>query len=327
VYESPTADWLQTSRRLVGYQLRHNKRYVPDMRAVVIHETGAPEVLRVEEVPEPEPAEGQVIVRVEAAGINRFDLGQRAGGASNLPLVMSSFGVAAGERVDTGERVVATGARGNYADLTVAPEAGLTPLPDEVDAAVAAAFATPYPTAWWGLVGRAGLTAGDVLLVQGGASSTGQAAIDIGRLLDAAVYATASERGQTRVRELGAEALDYDDPRLAELGANVIFDPLGARTFGLSLEALGRDGRLVTPGAVGDPDVSFSIWTLVGKRARIEGISGQDAPADTMEHLVRLLAAGDLHPWVERELPLEQAAEAHRLIESGEVVGRVVLRP
>jgi NADPH:quinone reductase-like Zn-dependent oxidoreductase len=295
------------------------------MRAVVIHETGGPQVLQVEEIPEPEPGEGEVVVRVEAAGVNRFDLNQRAGGASELPLVMSSTGSAAGERIDTGERVVANGARGNYAELTVAPSASVHPLPDGVDAPVAAAFATPYRTAWWGLVGRAGLEQGETLLVQGGASSTGQAAIDVGRWLGATVYATASE--DRRLRELGAEPLAYDDPHLGELDADVVFDPLGARTFGRSLEALGQHGRMVTPGAVGDPNVSLSVWALVGKRLRVEGIASQDAPPDTMDRLLDLLAAGELHPWVEHELPLEQAAEAHRLIESGEVVGRVVLRP
>jgi NADPH:quinone reductase-like Zn-dependent oxidoreductase len=297
------------------------------MRAVVIHETGGPEVLQVEEIPEPEPGEGEVVVRVEAAGVNRFDLNQRAGGASELPLVMSSTGSAAGERIDTGERVVANGARGNYAELTVAAGANVHRLPDGVDAAVAAAFATPYRTAWWGLVERAGLGEGETLLVQGGASSTGQAAIDIGRWLGAKVTATAGAEKHGRVRELGAEPLAYDDPRLGELGADVVFDPLGARTFGRSLDALGPYGRMVTPGAVGDAEVPLSVWALVGKRLRVEGLASQDASPDTMERLLELLAAGELHPWVERELPLEQAAEAHRLIESGEVVGRVVLRP
>jgi NADPH:quinone reductase-like Zn-dependent oxidoreductase len=297
------------------------------MRAVVIHETGGPEVLRIEEVPEPEPGEGEVLVRVEAAGVNRFDLNQRAGGATKLPLVMSSVGVAAGERVETGERVVATAAKGNYAELTVTRDQSVSALPDGVDASVAAAFATPYRTAWWGLVGRAGLVEGESLLVHGGASSTGQAAIDIGRWLGATVYAAASAQKHGRVRELGAEPLAYDDPRLSELGADVVFDPLGARTFGRSVEALGAGGRIVTPGAVGDPEVSFSVWALVGKHATVEGIRAQDAPPDTIGRLLELLARGELHPWVERELPLEQAAEAHRLIESDEVVGRVVLRP
>jgi NADPH2:quinone reductase len=297
------------------------------VRAVVIHETGGPEVLRVEEIPEPEPAEGEVLVRVEAAGVNRFDLNQRAGGASKLPLVLSSVGDAAGTRVDTGQRVVLTAGRGTYAELTTAKAENVVPLPEGVDFAAAAAFPVPYRAAWWGVMEKAELGEGGTLLVQGGSSSTGQAAIDLGRLLGATVYATASPSKHDRLRGLGAEPLAYDDERLGDLAADVVFDPLGERTFSRSLEALGRGGRLVTPGAVGDSEVSLDVWQLVGKRARIEGIGAQDAPPAILAWLVQKLTDGDLHPWVERKLPLEEAAEAHRLIESGEVVGRVVLIP
>jgi NADPH:quinone reductase-like Zn-dependent oxidoreductase len=268
-----------------------------------------------------------VLVRVEAAGVNRFDLNQRAGGASKLPLVLSSIGDAAGTRADTGERVVVTAARGSYAELTTVRAENVVPLPEGVDNAAAAAFPTPYKAAWWALVGRAKLEQGETLLVQGGASSTGQAAVDIGRSLGATVYATADERKHERLRELGAQPLRYDDPQIGDLSADVVFDPLGERTFARSLEALGRGGRVVTPGAVGNSAISLDVSTLVGKRARVEGIAGQDAPRAALGHLLEMLARGELHPWVERELPLDEAAEAHRLIEAGEVVGRVVLRP
>jgi NADPH:quinone reductase len=297
------------------------------MRAVVIHETGGPEVLKVEEIPEPVAGEGEVLIRVEGAGVTRFDVNQRAGGASTFPLVMSSFGDAAGLRVDTDERVVATSTPGTYSELVAAREENIFPLPSGVEPAVAASLPTPYRVAWWGLVAVGELEQGETLLVQGGASSTGQAAIDIGKSLGAHVYATASEQRHGRLEELGAEALAYGDPKLTELDANVVFDPLGARTFERSLEAAAREGRIVTPGAVGDPNLSFNIWTLVGKRLRVEGIAGTAAPPETVGRLLEMVAAGELHPWVEKELPLDQAAEAHRLIESGEVVGRVVLRP
>jgi NADPH:quinone reductase-like Zn-dependent oxidoreductase len=296
------------------------------VRAAVIHETGTPEVIRIEDVPEPQPGEGEVLIRVEAAGVNRFDLNQRGGGASSFPLVLGNPGDAAGTRADTGERVVATGAKGSYAELTIASETNVYPLPDAVETAVAASLPTPYKTAWWGVVGRGELTQGQTLLVQGGASSTGQAAIDIGRSLGATVYATASPATHERVRELGAEPLDYDDPRVEGLEADVVWEPLGARTFGRSVAALGRDGRVITPGAVGDPTVSFGIWGLVGKQGRIEGIAGQAAPREVLANLLESVARGQLHPWVERELRLDEAAEAHRLLEAGEVTGRVVLR-
>lgn len=296
------------------------------MRAAVIRETGPPEVIRIEDAPDPQPGEGEVLIRVEASGVNRFDLNQRKGGASSFPLVLGNPGDAAGTRVDTGERVVATGAKGSYAQLSIASDTNVYPLPDAVDAAVAASLPTPYKTAWWGVVGRGELAEGRTLLVQGGASSTGQAAIDIGRSLGATVYATASPAKHDRVRELGAEPLAYDDPRVEELEADVVWEPLGTRTFARSVAALGRDGRVITPGAVGDPTVSFGVWALVGKRGRIEGIAGQAAPREVLANLLESVARGDLHPWVERELPLDEAAEAHRLLEAGEVTGRVVLR-
>jgi NADPH:quinone reductase len=292
----------------------------------VIHETGPPEVIRVEDVADPEPGDGEVLVRVEAAGVNRFDVNQRKGGASSFPLVLGNPGDAAGTRIDSGERVVAIGGKGTYAELTVAARENVHALPEGLDVALAASVPTPYRTAWWGVVGRGELTAGQTLLVQGGASSTGQAAIDIARALGATFYATASPEKHARVRELGAEPLIYDDPRLGELGADVVWEPLGARTFERSVAALGRDGRVITPGAVGDPTVSFGVWALVGKRGRIEGIAGQAAPPEALTSLLESLARGELHPWVERELPLDEAGEAHRLIEAGEVTGRVVLR-
>jgi NADPH:quinone reductase-like Zn-dependent oxidoreductase len=297
------------------------------VRAAVIHETGPPEVIQIEEVPDPEPGDGEVLVRVEAAGINRFDVNQRKGGASSFPLVLGNPGDAAGTRVDTGERIVLVGGKGTYAELTVAAHVNVFSLPDSVETVTAAALPTPYRTAWWGVVGRGELASGKTLFVQGGSSATGQAAIDIGRQLGATVFATGGESTHERLRELGAEPLAYDDPRVAELEADVVWEPLGARTFASSVAALGREGRVITPGAVGDPNVSFSVWGIVGKRGRIEGIAGQLAPREALESLIDALAGGELHPWVERELPLAEAAEAHRLVEAGEVTGRVVLRP
>ena len=129
------------------------------------------------------------------------------------------------------------------------------------------------------------------------------------------------------MRALGAEALEYGDPKVRELDANVVFDPIGAETFSGSVDALAREGVLVTPGAVGNPIVSFNLWTLLGKRARIQGIGSAQANRETMERLIALAGEGKLKPVIDRELPLEQAAEAHRAIEARETFGKVVLRP
>ncbi len=295
------------------------------MRAVVLRETGGPEVLRLEDWPNPAPGEGEVLVRVVAAGVNHYDVNQRKGGAISLPTVLGTD--AAGRRADTDERVLVSGGRGTYAELVVAPEQNVWPLPDEVDDAAAAALGVPYRTAWWSIVEMAGLKQGDTLLVQAGSSATGQACVDIGRALGATVYATASAGKLDRLHEIGAEALAYDDARVVELEANVVYDPVGADTFARSVEALGRDGVLVTPGAVGDPTVSFNLRALVGKRARIQGIGSSPASRETISRLIELTAEGKLHPVIDRELPLEEAARAHRAIEARETFGKVILRP
>lgn len=295
------------------------------MRAIVLHETGGPEVLRVEEAADPVPGPGEVLVRVEAAAVNHFDVTQRAGGAKQLPVVPGLDG--AGIREDTGDRVLVTGKMGCYAELVAASEEKIWSIPDALGAATAAALGVAYRTAWWSLVDRAGLERGDKLLVQAGSSGTGQACIDVGRTLGATVYATASPSKHERIRALGAEPLAYDDPSLESLGANVVFDPAGADTFARSVEALAPDGRIVTPGAIGDAQVSFNVWTLVGRRGRIIGIGGAPAKRETVERLIELAAAGELRPVIDRELPLEQAAEAHRLIEARETFGKLILRP
>jgi NADPH:quinone reductase-like Zn-dependent oxidoreductase len=169
--------------------------------------------------------------------------------------------------------------------------------------------------------------AGETVLVQAGSSATGQACVDVGRALGARVFATSSAGKLDRVAALGAEALAYDDPRVAALAADVVYDPVGAATFERSVEALADGGRLVTPGAVGDPRVSFDVRTLMDKRGRILGIGSAPIVPETLRRLVELAAEGRIRPVIDRELPLERAAEAHRAIEARETFGKVVLRP
>lgn len=295
------------------------------MRAIVVREAGGPEVLRAEEVPDPRPAEGEVLVRVEAAGVNHIDLASRAGAAGSLPAILGSD--AAGRREDTGERVLVTSTDGTYAELVVAKEENVFAIPDSLGTAFGAALGAPYMTAWWSIVDLGGLKERDTLLVQGAPAATGQASVDIGGALGAKVYATAPAGKLDTVRALGAEALAYGDPKVREVEANVVFDPIGADTFTDSVEALAPQGILVTPGAVGNPTVSFNLWTLMGKRARIQGIGPHPVVRETMERLISLAAEGRLKPVIDRELPLEQAADAHRAIEARETFGKVILRP
>lgn len=292
-----------------------------------MRENGGPEVLRLEEAPDPEPGEGEVLVRLEAAGVNHYDLNQRARGATP-PAILGVDGVGfAGEEQEdrSPQRVLVTNARGTYAELTVVRQENVFALPDSVPTPVAAALGVPYRTAWWSLR-LAELEDGQRVLVQAASSATGQATVDIARSRGCTVYATASRGKLDRIAALGAEPLAYDDPRLSELEVDVAFDPVGRESFDRSLAALGRDGRLVTPGAVGDPHVTFDVWQLVAKRARLIGVGSAPVDPEAMAELIDLAAHGKLTPVVDRELPLEQAAEAHRAIEARETFGKVVLR-
>src|SRR5207253_10812419 len=154
-----------------------------------------------------------------------------------------------------------TGAPATYAELVATTVENVFAIPDSLDFAAAAALGVPYRTAWWSLVELAGLKEGDTLLVQGASTATGQASVDIGLSLGAKVYATSRAEKLDKVRALGAEALEYGDPKVRELGANVVFDPIGADTFSASVDALAPQGTVVTPGAVSSPMVSFNLWS------------------------------------------------------------------
>jgi NADPH:quinone reductase-like Zn-dependent oxidoreductase len=298
------------------------------VQAIVIHEGGGPEVLTYEEIPDPSPADGQVLVRLEAAGINHFDLNQRmAPDATGAKPPFTPGMDGAGTREDTGERVLVSGSLGTYAELVAAADENVRLIPDSLDAARAAGLGVAYKTAWASLA-DAGLQKGERLLVQAGSSGTGQAAIDIGRYLGAEIYATASRAKLEHLRELGAEPLAYDDEPSAELGAAVVFDPVLGDRFELSLSALAPTGRLVTCGALDSPMVSVNMGAVVGKRLRIIGSGGGAVTPDELDRIIGLVADGSLGgPVVDRELPLDQAAEAHRLIEERQTFGKVVLKP
>jgi NADPH:quinone reductase-like Zn-dependent oxidoreductase len=298
------------------------------MHAIVVHEGGNPDVLRYEEVPDPAPSDGQALVKVEAAAVNHYDLTQRAAPETSGTKLPYTPGLdAAGTRADTGERVLVTGSPGAYAELIAAKPENVRPIPDSLDAARAASLGVAYKTAW-ACLADAELAKGETLLVQAGSSGTGQAAVDIGRYLGATVYATASPSKHDRIRELGAEPLAYDDEQIAELGAAVVFDPVLGAAFERSLAALAPAGRLVSCGALDSPMVSLNMWTVVGKRLRIIGSGAATVTPEQLDRIVALVGDGSLTgPVVDRELPLADAAEAHRLIEERQTFGKLVLVP
>ena len=236
-----------------------------------MHEAGRPEVLRLDEMPDPQPGEGEVLVRVEAVGINHIDLVNRAGAAGSYPTILGYD--AAGRREDTGERVLVTGTPGTYAELVGAKQENVFAIPDSLDVAAAAALGVPHTVAWWSLVDMGGLKEGDTLLVQGASTATGQASVDIGRSLGAKVYATSRPEKLDQVRALGAEPLAYGDPKVRELEANVVFDPGSARrkegaaeTMALRRQAR-KEGRCT-------PTVDSSVPAIRWVRGPLTVISG-----------------------------------------------------
>ncbi|WP_336921633.1 NAD(P)H-quinone oxidoreductase [Aquipuribacter sp. SD81] len=332
------------------------------MRAAVVEEPGGPEALVVREVPEPEPGPGEVVVQVAAAGVNRADLLQRQGrydppaGTPRWPgLEVSGEVVALGEGVGgpgapaVGDQVCALLDGGGYAERVAVRAGQVVPVPDGVDVVAAAALAEVAATVHSNVVstarGGAGLRAGEVFLVHGATSGIGTFATQLAAALGARAVATAgSPEKVERAAGFGAEAvLDYrrDDlaARLRELtdgqGVDVVLDPVGARYLGLHVEAMAVGGRLVVIGLMGGTTAELDLARLLRRRLTVHGSTLRARPwqekaeicADVVRDVWPLVAAGRVRPVVDRVLPLADAAEAHRVLEAGEHVGKVLLQP
>jgi NADPH:quinone reductase-like Zn-dependent oxidoreductase len=339
------------------------------MRAVRMHQHGGPEVLRIEELPQPKPRPGWSVVRVKACALNHLDLWVRRGLpgiAIPLPHILGCD--IAGELVaTTDEQAPASGTRvlvapgvgcgscsecsagrdnlcrrytllgylldGGYAELALVPTVNLIPIPDALDWAAAAAVPLVFLTAWHMLTEVASLRPGETILIQGAGSGVGSAAIQIARLMGARVLATTSDPNkQARARELGAEAV-YDSraPALAaevrrwtgNRGVEVVFEHVGAATWNASVAALARRGRLVTCGATSGVEVQLDLRHLFGRQLVLAGsyMGGRGE----LHRVLELVFAGRLAAVIDRTFPLEQAAAAHRHLESGRQFGKVVL--
>lgn len=330
------------------------------MRAVVITEPGGPEVLQVREVPEPGfgPDEGpQLLVDVEAAGVNRADLLQRQGayppppGAPPWPglevagVVRAVSGRPAGsdERVPAvGDRVAVLLAGGGYAERVVVPAALALPVPEHVSSVAAASLPEALATVWSNLR-EAGARAGETLLVRGGSGGVGSAAVQLGRLLGLRVLATAGgPQRVARVAELGADvALDHRADDLADQvlaatdgrGVDVVLDVVGAAALEDNVRVLARDGRLVVIGLQKGRRGTLDLGALMERRGRVitTTLRSRDAHdkarimAEVREHVWPFVVDGRLRPVVHATLGLDEAGRAHELLASGEVFGKLVL--
>ena len=323
------------------------------MKAITVPEPGGPDALVLADVDTPEPAAGEVLVRVAAAGVNRADTLQRQGhyppppGASDvIGLEVSGTVEALGEGVEDwapGDEVCALLSGGGYAEYVAVPSGQLLPVPEGVSLADAAALPEVACTVWSNVFMTADLEPGEVLLVHGGSSGIGTMATQLARAYGARVAVTAGSADKLEAcRELGADILvNYREEDFVERireatdgrGADVVLDIVGAKYLGRNLEALATGGRLVIIGMQGGRVAELDIAMLMGKRAAVIGTTLRARPAAEKAAIVAAVAGhvwplvedGSVRPVVHSRHPLAEAAAAHREIEESGHVGKILL--
>ena len=325
------------------------------MQVVEIGAPGPAEVLRVAERPVPAPGPGEVLVRVAGAGVNRADVMQRRGsyppppGASDIPgLELSGTVVALGEGVTSpsaGEEVCALVAGGGYASYCVVPAPQCLPLPPGVSLRDAAALPEAYCTVWTNVFERGRLAAGETLLVHGGSSGIGTAAIQLARACGARVFATAGSAAKCAACEaLGAElTVDYRQQDFVAAvreatcgrGADVILDLVGGAYLQRNLDCLAVEGRLVLIAVMGGARGELNLAALMSRRQTLTGSTLRSRPVAAKAAICAALrarvwprfAGGELRPVIHSTHPLAEAAAAHRVMESSAHVGKLLLEP
>jgi putative PIG3 family NAD(P)H quinone oxidoreductase len=324
------------------------------MYAITVREPGGPEVLEWTEVPDPVAGPGEVLVDVVASAVNRADLMQRQGHYPPPPGASEIIGLECSGRIATlgegvtgwsvGDEVCALLSGGGYAQKVAVPAAQLLPIPQGVDLVTAGCLPEVTCTVWSNVVAAGHLGAGETFLVQGGTSGIGTHAIQIAKALGARVAATAAPQRADRCRELGADiVVDYHDDVPAELkkvtdgrGADVILDNMGAAGLRANLDALAADGRLLIIGMQGGRTAEIDLNALIRKRGSVTAMSLRGRPVDgphgkgavvagVREQVWPMFADGRVRPVVHSTYPMDRAADAHRRLEEGGVVGKLLL--
>ena len=320
------------------------------MRVIEIREPGGPEVLTPGERAVPQPGKGEVLIKVAAAGVNRPDALQRAGGyppppgASDIPgLEVAGEVVALGEGVEnfgTGDHVCALVTGGGYAEYCVAPSAQCLRVPQGFDFVHAAGIPETFFTVWSNLFDRAKLAGGERLLVHGGSSGIGTTAIQLATAFGVEVYTTAGSAEKCAAcEELGAErAINYREEDFVEIvkqagGADVVLDMVGGAYIAKDLDVLNPDGRLVFIAFLGGPKAEVNFLPVMLKRLTVTGstlrardVAFKAAIAAQLEARVwPMLESGRIKVVLNRTFPLAEAAEAHALMESSQHIGKIVL--
>ncbi len=331
------------------------------MKAIIYHETGGAEVLKYEDVPEPEIGADDVLVRVKAAALNHLDLRLRSG-KSPRPVDLPHVGgidVAGdvekvGENVSDlqpgtrvvvdptvktpkGPSVIGVNRWGGLAEFVNVPASNVVPIPDDVSYDDASALPICYVTAWYGLIDRGDMKQDETVLVHAAGSGTGSAAVQIAKELGAKVIATAgSDEKLEKVKELGADAtINYNTSDFAEevknitegKGVDLIFDQIGASAWENNLKSLSAGGRILLVGVVGGGQETLNFGPIIMRDISVLGVTVFRAPRKNLINLINMLSLGRFNPVIDRKFPLSEAAEAQKMLENRSQFGKVVLNP
>jgi NADPH2:quinone reductase len=323
------------------------------MKAIRIHSLGGPEVLRLEDVPEPEPKEGEAVVRLEAVGVNYIDVYFRTGlyKGPALPFTLGQEGAGTVSAVGSGvtdvalgDRVAYTGIHGSYAEMAAVPAARLVKLPAGVSTRQGAAAMLQGITAQYLATSTYSLKEGDVCLIHAAAGGVGQLLCQIAKLRGARVFGTVSTEAKAELaREAGAdEVIRYDQQDFAAevkrltggQGVQVVYDGVGRTTFDKGLDSLARRGMMVLFGQASgpvppfDPSILNPKGSLYLTRPSIgHYIATPEELQRRAEDVLGWIAEGKLKVKIGLELPLAEAAEAHRALEERRTTGKVLLIP
>ncbi len=340
------------------------------MKAVRIHQFGGPEVLIYEDVPDPQLRKDQVLVRVRACSLNHLDVWVRKGlPGVKLPHILGSD--VAGEVAEVGEyvsgfkpgqrvllapmhycghcekcvagvqnlcrefTVLGNGVDGGNCELIAAPAANVIPIPDSLDFNQAASVPLVFVTAWHMLVGRAGIRAGQTVLVLGAGSGVGIAAIQIAKLFHCRVITTAGDDAKlAKGRDLGADfGIDHYKQKISEevrkitnkQGVDIVVEHVGAATWDESVKSLMSGGTLVTCGATTGPNVSIDLRHLFARQLSLLG--SYMGTMGELHEVLKHVFAGRLKPVVDRTFPLRELRAAHEYLEKSQMFGKIVVNP
>lgn len=323
------------------------------MHAIVVEEPGGPEALTWREVPDPKPGAGEALIAVTASAVNRADVMQRMGaypppaGAPPYPgLECSGRIVELGPSITSwqvGDQVCALLSGGGYADKVAVPVGQLLPVPAGIDLVHAAALPEVACTVWSNVFMVGGLTSGQSVLIHGGGSGIGTFAIQLAHARGARVLTTAgSEEKLTACRSLGADVTinyhteSFKDRVRAETddaGVDVILDIMGGSYLADNVASLATDGNLVIIGLMGGRQAELDLGRMLVKRLSVHATTLRARPdadkarivSEVRENVWPLIEAGTIRPIVDRTVPLASASEAHRVLESSEHIGKIVL--